>query len=109
MNVIASNVVVFEVPVSIFTTRLAFSPSKVHVPEPVPEAHFTVTGLFMHIDDGFVSCPTHSAPVNGVVEGVRMMVSPTAALSYAVSRSCVSTVVVTEEEEESSTPAQLYE
>ncbi len=79
------------VPASTITNRLplvpVLSPSNVQLPYPVPTAHEIATALVMHNDVGaeFV-LPMHDDPVNAVIEGVRMIVSPTAALLYAVNK-----------------------
>ena len=64
------------VPVSTITTRLPFvpvlSPSKVQLPEAVPTAQ--------RIETAFVMLSVVS--VKAVLDGVRLIVSPTAALLY---------------------------
>ena len=79
------------VPVSTITTRLPFvpvlSPSKVQLPEAVPTAQRIETALVMQSDDGLLQLfGSHAAPVNAVVDGVRLIVSPTAALLYVANK-----------------------
>ena len=69
------------------TNRLVPTPSKVQVPVAVPTAHAIVTALVMHSDvAALLELPVHDAPVYAVVEGVRFMMSPTAALVYAANK-----------------------
>ena len=79
------------VPVSTITTRLPFvpvlSPSKVQLPEAVPTAQRIETAFVMHNDDGSPQLfGSHAAPVNAVVDGVRLIVSPTSALLYVANK-----------------------
>jgi hypothetical protein len=61
----------------------------------VPTAHVNVIAFLMHSDVGtMLELPTHNTPVNAVGDGVRMIVSPTAAILYAVNKFSVSTVAV---------------
>ena len=92
MNVICWNVVVVVVPVSTMTTLLpllpVFKPSNVQLPEAVPTSHAIFTAFFMHSDVASpTTVPVHDAPVYAVADGVRVMVSPTAALLYAAIKS----------------------
>ena len=79
------------VPVSTITTRLPFvpvlSPSKVQLPEAVLTAQRMETALVIQSDVGFaLALPVHDAPVYAVFDGVRLIVSPTAALLYAANK-----------------------
>ena len=89
--VIRWNAVVVKVPVSTITTRLpfvpVFSPSKVQLPEAVPTAQKIETALVIHREVGALLLPVHDAPVYAVLDGVRLIVSPTAALLYAANKS----------------------
>ena len=92
VKMICWNIVVVVVPVSTITTRLpfvpVFRPSKVQLSEPEPTAHAIVTALVMHSDVGAVfELPVHDDPVYAIADGVRKIVSPTAALLYAANRS----------------------
>lgn len=65
------------------------------LPEVVPTAHANDTAFVMHSDVGDESeLPVHDAPVYAVVDGVRMMVLPVAALLYAVIKLSGNTVIV---------------
>ena len=80
------------VPVSTITTCLPFvpvlSPSNVQLPEAVPTAQRIETALVMQSDDGSLQFGlVHDAPVYAVVDGVRLIVSPTAALLYVANKS----------------------
>ncbi len=58
-----------------------YSPSNVQLPEAVPTAQIIETALVIQSELGAESpLPVHHAPVNAVFDGVRFMVSPTAAL-----------------------------
>ena len=79
------------VPVSTITTRLPFvpvlSPSNVQLPEAVPTAQRIETALVMQSDVApLMPLPVHDAPVNAVFDGVRLIVSPTAALLYVANK-----------------------
>ncbi len=79
------------VPVCTKTTRLpvapVLSPSNVQLPEAVPTAQKIETALVMQSDDGlFQLFGSHAAPVNAVLDGVRLIVSPTVALLYTVNK-----------------------
>ena len=79
------------VPVSTITTRLPFvpvlRPSNVQLPEAVPTAQRIETALVMQSEVGaLLAVPVHDAPVNAVLDGVRLIVSPTAAPLYAVNK-----------------------
>ena len=85
------NTVVVLVPVSTITTRLPFvpvlSPSNVQLPEAVPTAQRIETALVMQSDEGaLLAVPVHAAPVYAVLDGVRLIVSPTAALLYVANK-----------------------
>ena len=87
VNVMSRNDVVVVLPVSTMTTRLALTPSNVQVPVAVPTAHEIVIALVMHSDVASeLELPVHDAPVYAVADGVREMVSPTAALLYAANK-----------------------
>ena len=91
MNVICWNAVTVLVPVSTNKLRLPFvpvlSPSKVQLPEAVPIAHRIETALVMHSEAAPVQFGlVHDAPVYAVLDGVRLIVSPTAALLYAANK-----------------------
>ncbi len=80
------------VPVSTITTRLPFvpvlSPSKVQRPEAVLKEQRMETALVMQSEVGAESpLPVQYAPVYAVLDGVRLIVSPTAALLYAANKS----------------------
>jgi hypothetical protein len=67
----------------------------VQLPEAVPTAHATVTAFVMQSEDGLLQLfGSHATPVYAVADGVRYIVSPTAALLYAVSKFWVRTVVL---------------
>ena len=92
MNEISRNVVVVVIPVSTMTTLLpllpVFRPSKVQLSVAMLTAHAIFTDVFMHSDVGSeFALPVHDAPVYAVADGVRVMVSPTAALLYAAIKS----------------------
>ena len=79
------------VPVSTITMRLPFvpvlSPSHVQLPEAVLTAQRIETALVMQSEVGAeFAVPVHDAPVNAVLDGVRLIVSPTAALLYAANK-----------------------
>ena len=79
------------VPVCTKTTRLPFvpvlSPSKVQLPEAVPTAQRIETALVIQSDVGLtLALPVHDAPVYAVLDGVRLIVSPTAALLYVANK-----------------------
>ena len=79
------------VPVSTNTTRLPFvpvlSPSNVQLPEAVLTAQRIETALVMQSDVGaLLAVPVHDAPVNAVLDGVRLIMSPTAALLYVANK-----------------------
>ena len=77
------NAVGFNGPVSTITVRLVVSPSNAHEPDavPVPTAHAIVTAFVTQSEDGDVDViPVHDVPVNAVVDGVSIIVSPTTAL-----------------------------
>ena len=86
------NTVVALIPVCTKTTRFPFvpvlSPSNVQLPEAVPTAQKIETALVKQSDDGlFQLFGSHAAPVKAVLDGVRLIVSPTAALVYAAKKS----------------------
>ncbi len=57
------------------------------LPEPVPTAQRIETALVMQREVGaLLALPVHDAPVYAVLDGVRFIVSPTAALSYAANK-----------------------
>ena len=79
------------VPVSTVTMRLPFDPvlrpSNVQLPEAVPTAQRIETALVMQSEVGaLLAVPVHDAPVNAVLDGVRLIVSPAVALLYAVNK-----------------------
>ena len=79
------------VPVCTRTTRLPFvpvlSPSKVQLPEALPTAQKIETAFVMQSDVApLTPLPVHDAPVYAVLDGVRLIVSPTAALLYAANK-----------------------
>ena len=79
------------VPVSTITTRLpfvpVFRPSNVQLPDAVPTAQRIETALVMQSEVGSLfALPVHDAPVYAVVDGVRLIVSPTAALLYVANK-----------------------
>ena len=79
------------VPVCTKTTRLpfvpVFSPSNVQSPEAVPTAQRIDTDLVMQSDVApLMPLPVHDAPVYAVVDGVKLIVSPTAALLYVANK-----------------------
>ncbi len=85
------NATVVLVPVSTITTRLPFvpvlRPSKVQLPEAVPTAQMIETAFVRQSEVGTeLALPVHNAPVYAVLDGVRLIVSPTAALLYAVNK-----------------------
>ena len=91
MNVICWNAVTVLVPVSTITTRLPFvpvlRPSKVQLPEAVPTAQRIETALVMQSEVGAeLALPVHDSPVYAVFDGVRLIVSPTAALLYVANK-----------------------
>ena len=82
---------VVVVPVSTLTTRLpfvsVFRPSNVQLPDAVPTAQRIETALVMQSDVGaLLAVPVHDAPVNAVLDGVRLIMSPTAALLYVANK-----------------------
>ena len=79
------------VPDSTNTTRLPFvpvlSPSKVQLPDAVSTAQRIETDFVMQSEVGAeLALPVHDAPVYAVLDGVRLIVSPTAALLYAANK-----------------------
>ena len=79
------------VPVCTKTTRLPFvpvlSPSNVQLPEAVPTAQKIETALVMQREVAPQLPPgSHAVPVYAVFDGVRLIVSPTAALLYAANK-----------------------
>ncbi len=79
------------VPDSTITTRLPFvpvlRPSNVQLPDAVPTAQRMETALAIQSDVGLgFPPPVHDAPVYAMLDGVRLIVSPTAALLYAANK-----------------------
>ncbi len=85
------NVVIVLASVSTITTRLPFvpvlRPSNVQLPDAAPTAQRIETALVMQSEVGaLLAVPVHDAPVNAVLDGVRLIVSPTAALLYVANK-----------------------
>ncbi len=79
------------VPVSTINTRLpsvpVLRPSNVQLPDAVPTAQRIETAFVMQSEVGAeFAVPVHDAPVNAVLDGVRLIVSPAVALLYAVNK-----------------------
>ena len=79
------------VPVSTITTRLPFipvlRPSNLQLPDAVPTAQRIETALVMHSDVAPLTLGlVHDSPVYAVLDGVRLIVSPTAALLYVANK-----------------------
>ncbi len=90
VNVICWNTVVVLVPVCTKTTRLPFvpvlRPSNVQLPEAVPTAQMIETALVIQSELASHPLGSHAAPVYAVVDGVKLIVSPTAALLYVANK-----------------------
>jgi hypothetical protein len=80
------------IPLSTIATLLPFKPSKVQVD--VELEHLIVTAFFIHNDVAAeLAVPVQETPVYAVVPGFKIMMSSTAAVLYAPSKSAAFTII----------------